>query len=71
MWMHALSRTLMPAWLGFVFQRTLISRICMYGDPVIAIAIVSLAWPDRFFSVFLCAVTKKNGKKRSGHARKS
>ena len=27
----------------------------------------SLAWPDRFFPFF----TKKNGKKRSGHARLS
>ena len=27
---------------------------------------VSLAWPDRFFPSFF---VKKNGKKRSGHAR--
>ena len=40
----------------------------MFAD---ATFLLSLAWPDRFFPFFFVfsATTKKNGKKRSGHAR--
>ena len=49
--------------------RLAVRRIGLTAEKFAQYIRSSLVWPDRFFRFSFSATTKKNGKKRPGHAR--